>query len=456
MDISQEKIDELNAVITVKLRESDYKDNYENALKEARKHMNMPGFRNGKVPVGVVKKKYGKSILAEELNKVLSEKLNDYIKNENLDVLGNPLPKEDEDEVGNWDNPGDFEFKYEVGLAPQFSVKWTKGKYKYHKIKVDNKMLDAHVSDLTKRYGKVGAPEISGANDMLFGDFIEVNENNEIVEGGIMNNSTITVEFIEDGATKTQCTGLKVGDHIIVDPRKVSRSESDMASMLGVIEPANLPAEGVKFQFNVSDIKRLEPAELNQEFYDKVLGEGTVATEEEFRAKVKEDLERMFVRDSDQMFHHDLTDEVLRNLKLKLPDEFLKKWISLSNEKPITPEQLEAEYDGYARNLKWQLVEGKIIKENNIKVEYEEALKFATGMLANQYAQYQMVPPGEKELEESARKVLSNQDEARGIYERIYQQKVLEYLKETVKLNEKEVSYDEFAKLAQAEHDHTH
>lgn len=454
MDITQEKVDDLNAVITVKVEPGDYSENYEKALRDARKHVNMPGFRNGKVPMGVIKKKYGRSILAEELNKILSESLSEYIRTNELDTLGNPMPKVD-GENGNWDDPAEFTFKYEIGLAPEVNVKWTKGKYKYHKIKVDDKMLDTHIDDLRKRYGQVGTPEVSEGNDMLFGDFIELDENGEIVEGGIMNQNTISVEFIEDPATKTQCTGVKVGEHVVIDPRKVAKSENDLLAMLG-IEAHQLDEIGEKFRFNVNDIKRLKPSEMNEEFFKKVYGDGSVTTEADFRARVREDMEKMFLRDSDRMFHHDLTDEVLRSLKLKLPDDFLKRWIQASNEKPITDEQLEEEYDGYARNLKWQLVENSVIKENDLKVEQEEALNYAKGMLANQYAQYQMAPPPDNELTESAQKILMNQDEARRVYEALYQQKVLEFLKATVKLSEKEVSYDEFVKLAQAEHDHSH
>lgn len=446
MNITQEKIDDLNAVIKVELKEADYKDKVDTVLKDYRKKASLPGFRKGHVPMGMVKKMVGVNALVEEINKILSDSLNEYLSKEKLDVLGNPLPKLEDQEKIDWENQKDFEFKYDVGLAPQFDLKLSdKYKFDYYKIKVDKKDLDKQMADIAKRYGKMSNPEVAEASDMLYGQFVEL-DGKEIKESGIMHSSIIVIESVTDKKLKEELVGKKSGDVIDLDVKKISEHEADQAAAIGV-KVGELKDIKSKFRFTVEKINRIEPAEMNQELFDKVFGPNQVKSEEEFRTKLEEQMSQGLVTESERKLKADVQTELLDKLKLSLPDGFLKRWIAASNEKPITPEQIEAEYDEYAKGLKWQLIENKIIQDNDIKVSHEEVIEHTKGLLKQQMASMGMPTDNEDELGETANRVLQNQDEARNIYMMMYDQKLMALFKSTFKLKEKELSYEEFIKV---------
>lgn len=447
MNITQEKIDDLNAVIKIKLTPEDYKESYESKLKEYRKNMNVPGFRPGKAPIGMIRKKYGQSILADELNNIINENLQKHITENKVGILGNPLPSEEHTKVDSWNEDSDFEFGYQIGLAPEFELKLNKKvKVPFHKIKVDEEAIDKQIEDFTKRYGKMVPADKAEKEDMVYGNFTELDAEGNPVEGGIEAKSTISIPFVEDEKAKKELIGLKKDDVVTVDPRKVSKGDADMAAMLH-IKKEEVADVNANFQFQVEEIKRLEKAALDQDLFDKVVGKDTVKDEKEFRAKVSEDMAKAFVNDSDRLFEKSTTDTLLKKLELSLPDEFLKKWIMEANDKPITPEQLDKEYEAYANQLRWQLVENKIIQENDIKVELDEVKEYTRGLLLNQYAQYGMPAPDEKQLEDNIQNVLKNQEELKNIFDYLYKRKVFDYIKEQVKVDEKEVSQEEFIKL---------
>lgn len=449
MDVTKESVDNLNAVLKVKIEPKDYQEKVDKQLADYRKKANIPGFRQGKVPMGIVKKQYGRSVLAEELNKMVSEALFGFIEKEKLDILGNPIPKTDEEVKGDFDNPDTFEFIYEIGLTPEVDIKLSgKNKYEYTKVKIDKKLVDKQIEDLTKRYGKLVSGEKVGEKDMVLGQFVELDEKGEIKEGGIMNSSTISLEFVEKDKVKKELIGKKAGDKVVINPADVSKGSQDMASMLGIKED-ELDSISDKFQLTINEIKIMEPAELNQELFDKLFGEGAVSSEKEMREKIEADLEQMFDQDSDKILMRRVTNDLIEKTKIDLPDDFLKRWIHTSQQEPIEMEQIEKEYDGYAKSLKWQLIQSAIFKANDIKIEQEEILNHTKGLLVNQYAQYGMPAPEEAELNQAAQQVLSNQKESQQIYDMLAETKLISYFKETVKLNEKAVDYDEYVKIAQ-------
>ncbi len=448
MDIKQEKIDDLNALLHVSVSPTDYQEKVEETLKNYRKQANLPGFRPGKVPMGLIKKKFGPSVVAEEVNKVINHAIYEYITENKVDILGNPMPKVDDENAIDWTNPAEMEFTYEMGLAPDFEVKLNKKhKVPYHKVKVDDEVVDRQVQDFAKRYGKLVPVDQAEDKDMLLGSFKELDGEGNEKEGGVLHTSTISIEFLEDEKVKKKLTGLKVGDKIVVDPDEVSKGDADKAAMLGLTKD-DLPNISNEFEYTVTEIKRMEPAAINSQLFDKVYGEGNVTSEDEFRGRIREEMETMFNRDSDRVFKRDLSDSLIDKLKLDLPDEFLKRWIQATNEKEITLEQIEQEYDQYSKSLKWQLIENKIIADNDLKVEQEEVIDYTKGLLAQQYAQYGMPAPEDEELTESAKKVLQNQDEAKRVYEAIYERKIVDFAKENVKIEEKELSYEDFVKVA--------
>jgi trigger factor len=450
MDIKQEKIDDLNALLRVKIGPEDYSEKVDETLKNYRKQANIPGFRTGKVPMGLIKKKYGPSVVAEEVNKAINNALYEHITDNKVDILGNPMPKDDPENQVDWENPADMEFTYEIGLAPAFDVKLSKkDKVTYHKVIVDETVVNQQIEDFAKRYGKLVPADLSEDKDMLLGAFKELDGNGADKEGGILHTSTISVEMLDDKKMQKKLTGMKVGDSLVLNPDDVSKGEADKAAMLGITKD-DLEGISNEFQYTVTEIKRMQPAAVNVQLFDKIYGEGNVTTEEDFRNKIKEEMASMFNKDSDKVFKRDLSDSLIKKLKLSLPDKFLKRWIQASNENEVTAEQIEEEYEQYSKQLKWQLIENKIIADNDLKVEQEEVVEYTKGLLIQQYAQYGMPAPEEEMLAESAVKVLENQDEAKKVYEAIYERKIVDFAKENMKINEKEMSYEDFVKVATA------
>jgi trigger factor len=448
MNVSRINIDDLNAVLKVEVAAADYMNKWNATIEKYRKTAKIPGFRPGHVPVGLIKKQYGKAALAEELNKLVNDALFNYIKDNNIEVLGNPIPKEGSEVNGNFDQPDTFEFEYEIGLSPVISLNLSsKNTFDYNLIDVDNKLIDKQIEDLRRRYGKLSnAVEISG-NEMLMVQLDELNADSESKEGGISNASTISLEFLQDDKIKALFSGKKIGDAVIVNPSDISKESSDMAAMLGVKED-DLSGVSDVFRVTINEIKRMEMAELNQELYDKLFGPENVSSEKELRDRIKSDLENMFSNDSERLFTQTVYNHLMDNTDLSFPDAFLKRWIALSNEKKITIEQIEAEYAAYAKSLKWQLIQGFIFKSNNIQLNNDEVIEYTKGLLVNNYAQYGIPAPEDKELTDSAIRVLSNKEEANRIYDMIAEKKLTQYFKETVKTNEKKVTYDDFVALA--------
>ncbi|HZH87358.1 MAG TPA: trigger factor [Brumimicrobium sp.] len=449
MNITKENVDDLNALLKVTVEKSDYQEKVDKALSDYRKKASIPGFRKGKVPMGIVKKQYGRTVLGDELNRIVSEGLFKYVEEQDFEVLGNPLPKNDIEVKGDFDNPDTFEFTYEIGISPKVDIKLSgKNKYEYTKVKVDKELIDKQLEDLTRRYGKLVSGKEVGEKDMVLGQFVELNEAGEILEGGIMNSSTISMEFINDEKLKKEMIGKKAGDKVTVNPFSVSRGGSDTASMLGIDE-SQLGSISDQFQLTINEVKVMEPAELNQELFDKLFGEGEVTTEKEMRDKVKADLVQMFEKDSDKILTRRISNDLIAKSDIQLPDGFLKRWILASQKNPITMDEVEKDYENYARSLKWQLIQNSIFKNNDMKVEQEEAMNYTKSLLVNQYAQYGMPAPEDAELTQSAQQVLANQKEAQQIYDMLAEEKLTKYFKETVKLDEKEVDYDEYVKIAQ-------
>lgn len=447
MNITQEKVDNLNAVIKVQLSESDYQSNVDKVLRDYRNKASVPGFRKGHVPMGMVKKMVGTSAMVEEINKILSASLQKYIEDEKLDVLGNPLPKLEEQNKIDWENQKDFEFKYDIGLAPQFEVELTdKFKFEQYVIKVSKNDIDKYVEDLSRRYGKMSNPEVAEADDMLFGKFEEL-ENGNLKEGGIANSSVLIIKSVTDNSLQKSLVGLKSGDVVELDPKKVSEHDTDVAAALGV-KPADLKNINNKFRFTVEKINRITPAEVNQELFDKVFGPNAISSEADFRGKIEEQMSQSLVVESDRKFKADIQDEILSKLNISLPDGFLKRWIAATNEKPVTAEQIDSEYDQYAKQLKWQLIENKIIKQYNIQVPFNEVVDYTKELLKKQLASMGLPTDDDKDLTETANRVLQNQEEARNIYMMLYDKKMIDLFKTTLKVNQKEISYEDFIKVA--------
>lgn len=448
MKVIRQDVDALNADLKVQVAPEDYQGKVKLTLEKYRKTAKIPGFRPGNVPMSLIEKQYGKSVLADELNKLVNDSLYSFIQENKIEILGNPIPKEGSDVVGDFEKPSSFEFDYQIGLTPQITIPLNdKSKFDYVRVKIDDTLIGKQIEDLRRRYGKLTSAEEVIEKDMILAQFVELNEDGSIKEGGIMHSSTISMEFVDDKATSKSLLGKKVSDKITVNPANVSRGGKDTAAMLGIKEE-DLSTISTSFQLTITDIKRMELADLNQELFDKLFGEGVITTEKELKSKISEDLSTMFANDSDRLLTRNIYDNLLDTTKVELPNTFLKRWIKLSNEKPLTDEQIEADYDGYSKSLKWQLIQGNIFKTNNIKLDNQEAIDYTKGLLVSNYAQYGIPAPEDKELTKSAMEVLQNKEEANRIFDMLAETKLINYFKSTVKLNEKEVSYDDFVALA--------
>ncbi|MDO3628265.1 trigger factor [Mucilaginibacter sp. BT774] len=447
MNISQEKIDSLNAVVTINIKPEDYQPRVEKAIKDHAKKAKIPGFRPGMVPPAHIKKMYGKSILVDEVNNLLSDTLNNYINEQQLEVLGQPLPKMDDSKQYNWDFADDFEFNYEVGLAPAFEVDFSsKDKVTQYVIKADKETLEARIKNIRKSYGKMTNPDVSADGDVLYAELVQLSPDGSVFEGGVTNTTSIRLDQVQDEKIKKSLIGLKKGDEVTLDIQKAYNNDATRIAAILKVDDETAAELKSNFRLTVKNVNRLEESDLNQEFFDKLFGEGTVTTEEEFRNKITEEVEAMFAQDSERKLQNDLYKLAIDKATFQLPDEFLKRWLKATNEK-LTEEELTGGYDDFAKNLKWTLLENKIIKDNKIEIKYEEVFAAAKQRLDAQFRMYSPQPLSEEQLGQYTVQYLQNRDEANKIFEEVKAVKALDYLKSVVTLENKEVDAKDFSSV---------
>ncbi len=436
MNITKEQIDELNAVVKVAITKDDYHEKVEGILKDYRKQANIPGFRKGQVPMGLIKKQYGKAVLVDEVNKLLQDNLNKYLTEEKLDVLGNPLPKQQDN--FNWDTE-EFAFEFELGLAPNFEVPVkSKKAITQYKIIADKKMVDEQVEHLQKQYGKLVSKTEVGKKDEINGTF--KNESEEID-----NKTTIELDKIKSKKAVDGLLGKKVGEVVALKTKNLFKEDHLLSTALGVSKEKAAKLD-IEVTFTIEEINEREPAKLDQELFDKLFGKDVVKSEKELKEKIKEDSEKQFEQQSDQKLLNDITENLIENTKFDLPAGFLKKWIQMTGEKPLTEEEANEEYEKSEKGLRYQLIEGKIIQENNLQVQFDELKEFAKGFIKSQMAQFGQLNPSDEELDNIAARVLSNQDEVKRLSEQLMSQKLLNLYKEKANLKTKEVTYENFVK----------
>ncbi|WP_298508731.1 trigger factor [uncultured Kordia sp.] len=435
MNITRENIDALNAVVTVNIEKEDYNDKVAKILTDYKKTANIPGFRKGHVPLGLVKKQYGKAVLVDEVNKLLQEGLNKYLVEEKLDILGNPLPRMQEE--FDWDAES-FSFEFELGLAPEFNVDLQENAITQYNIVADEKMIDGQVENIRKQYGKLISQDEITEESEVTGIFS--NEEKEIE-----NNATFSLDKIKGKRNLNKFVGTKVGETLTLKTKGLFNDDHDLMNFLKVAHDDAHDLD-IEVSFKINEANTRELAELNQELFDKLFGEGNVASLEEAKAKIKEDAERQFVQQSDQRLLNDVTEGLIENTKFDLPADFLKKWIQSAGEQELTPEQAEEEYTKSEKGLRYQLIQDRLVKDNEVKVEFEDLKEFAKQMIKVQMAQFGQMNPSDEELEGIAARILSNQEEVRRLTDQLLSQKLLDLFKEKAKLETKEVTYENFVK----------
>ncbi len=447
MDISREQNDQLNAVVTVKLKEPDYQERIDTILKDYRKKANIKGFRPGKVPMGMIRKMYYKPVLVDEINRMVSEKLMSYIQEENLQILGEPMPHGGDAVDPDFDNDKEFEFKFDLGLAPDLDVEVSeKDKIPFYKIKVEKKVIDDQVDNIAKRFGEFRSVDKAGSDELIVADLYQVDEEGNRLENGVISEeASMSLDMMKDEKEKKKCKDKKAGDKVILDVKKAYPNDAELASLLKV-EKSELESLNGKFEAEIKEVKEFVKHEVNQELYDKVYGEGNVNTLEEFRSKVEEELKMNYERESNYKFALDVKDYYTDKAKVELPVDFLKRWIVSTNE-DITEEKIDEEFEKYEEEFKWQLVKDKIVKDNEITVSDEELFEYAFILSKNQFYQYGLYNVPDEQIESFAREQLTKPEEARRLRNQKSEDKVVKFIKEKVKLDEKEVSEDKFRKL---------
>ena len=436
MNITKENIDALNAVIKIDIVAEDYQAKVAELLADYRKKADIPGFRKGHVPMGMIKKQYGKSIMIDEVNKLLQESLNKFLAEEKLDILGNPLPRMRED--FNWDEEI-FSFEFELGLAPEFDVNLkSKKKVNQYSIIATNELIDKEVENIQIRYGKISPRDIVTDMTSVTGTFI--NEEKEINK-----KSTILIKDIKGKTNLKKFIGNKVSDIIQLETKGLFLDEHKLEAVLGVPHEDILNLD-IKVNFTIEEISETIPADLDQELFDKLFPDGSIKSVTEVRTKIKEDAEKQFNQQGDQQLLNAVTEHLVENTKFDLPSSFLKKWLATAGEKELSIEQAEEEYAKSEKGLRYQLIEGKIMKDNDIKLDYTELVEYAKGFIRTQMAQFGNMNPEEKELDDIASRILSNEEEAKKLQAQLISQKLLTFYKENMSFKSKEVSYEDFIK----------
>lgn len=447
MNIEREETGTLTATLKLKLVPEDYTPAVEKTLKEQRRTASLPGFRPGQVPMAIIKKRIGRSVLVNEVERLIGESLNNYIQENRLRPLGQPLPK-DENLSVNWDEPGEMNFAYEMGLAPVFDIELSdKLGVEMPVVDVDDALVGKEIADMQRRFGSMKDAEAAGDKDMLLGDLIELDETGAIKPGGLMNRTTISLEYLKDEGTRQRFAGKARGEEVRVDPHKISDGHDDLARMLGVEHDAVHDLKG-EMLYRITEIKRMEAVPVDQALFDRVYGQGAVGDEAAFRARVREGLENAFKRDQDRVFKRLVMKKLMENASIDLPDSFLKRWIRTTSEKPVSPEEVESGYAGYATGLKRQLVEDRVLEKYGLEAKGEELDAFAKRYIGDQFVQYGMEAPEGEALQQAAGRMLADRDQVKRMRDTIVEQKLMVHFKNMLSPKEKRMAFDEFVNLA--------
>ena len=450
MNVSLQNIDKVSALLTVKLEKADYQEKVEKSLKNIRQKAQMPGFRPGMVPAGLVKKMYGKSVLAEEVNKLLSETVYKYIQDNKINILGEPLPNEDKQPEIDFETMEEFEFLFDIALAPEFNVEVSNNdKVDYYNITVTDEMVESQVASYTQRNGKYEKVEAySEKNDMLKGLLAELDENGNTKEGGIqIEGASLMPGYMKNEEQKAIFATAKVNDVLVFNPNAAWDGNVYELSSLLKIEKEAVADMKSNFSFQVEEISRFVPGELNEEIFNMVFGEGVVKTEEEFRAKIKENIAMQYVADSDFKFLIDVRKMLTEKIgKLEFADALLKR-VMLLNNQDKGEQFVEENYEKSIEELTWHLIKEQLVKANEIKVEQADITNMAKEATRAQFAQYGMMSVPEDLLENYAKEMLKKKESVEGLVNRAIDAKLAQVLKNQVSLEYKEISVADFNKM---------
>jgi trigger factor len=445
LNITLDKQSATDGLIKIQLTESDYLPKVEEKMKEYSRKANIKGFRQGKVPAGVIKKMFGKGILVDEVNHIISHSVSDYIRDNNLKVLGDPIPNQEKALTIDWDLQKDFEFEFQIGMVEDFEVELSKKvKVTSHPIEVDEKVISQTLDDVKRRYGKRSTPDVSEQQDNLFGEISK--KGSEDKQGSYLRISVV------EKAQQKKFIGLKKDDVVEFEVEKILKDAAAISQLLNLPEEEAKKAEGT-YEFKVTSVSRIEPAELNQELFDQVFGPGQVKTEEEFLAKVKETIGTNYNQETQHLLDHEIQHYYVDHTKINMPDMFLKTWLKATNGE-ITDEVIDKEFNSYKEGLKWDLIKNKIADEKKIEVSGDEVREKAKILLAEQFGGPAIMAQLGDKFDEIANNYLAGKD-GKGenfmrVYNQLRQERIMAAIREEITIVEKKVSLDEFRKIAES------
>ena len=450
MNITFENPDKINGQLTITVEKEDYQEQVEKTLKNYRKRAQVPGFRPGMVPMGMIKKQYGTAVKVEEINRLLGDKLMEYIRENKIQMLGEPLPSEKQ-EPQDLEQDGPFTFMFDIAVAPEFKAELSgRDKVDYYTITVDDKLIDQQVQMYASQGGEFVKADVFSGNDTLTGDLRQLDKKGNTLEGGITTESgMIMPAYIKDEAQKKLFDGCKPGDIITFNPKKAyPDNDAEVAALLKV-DKEQVKDLDSDFSYQVTEIRHFQPAEVNQQLFDRVFGEGTVTDEKSFRQKIADSLQAQLVQNSDYKFLLDIRAHMEKKVgKLEFPEALLKR-VMLQNNKDKGADFVEKNFEGSINELKWHLIKEQLVAAQEIKVEEADLKAVAKEVVRQQFAQYGMANVPEDVLEQYADEQMKKRENLDNYVDRAVDQKLMEKLKTVVKLNEKKVTLDEFNKMMQ-------
>ena len=437
MKITSNYIDKLNGKISIEIDKKDYSDKVDSELQNLSLKANIPGFRKGHVPVGLIRKKHGRAVIMDEVNKLIDKELRNYIKDEEIDMLGGPIPVP-QGEI-NWESDK-ITFEFEVGLTPKFDLKlkFKKSVLNYI-VKADKKMVNEQISSIQKQYGKL-IPRKKIENDCdITGVFTYEDE--------INNKSTFNLNRVKKKKTLKKLLGLQVGKSVNIDVKDLFDDNHDLIQVLGISHDRAKEID-IEVNLNIDEINYKEPADLDQELFDKIYGKGIIKSVTELKKKISNDMEKQFVNQTDQKLMNDIIEYLIENTKFKLPTEFLTKWIKINSEKNLSEQEAKQEYEKSEKGMKYQLIESKLVTENNLQVNFDDLKSYTKDLIRKQMSQYGQSKPSEKELDDIVARVMQNKDEIKRLTEQLTSTRILNFFKENTNIKSKELTYEQFMKEA--------
>ncbi len=448
MNINKENIDDLNAVLSINLAKKDYEERVKKVLEDYRKKAKIDGFRPGKVPFGLINKMYRKPVLVEEVNKLVSESISKYLVEAKLNILGEPLPHKGELKTIDWDNDTDFEFKFDLGIAPEIDVTISsKDKIPFYTIKTDDKLIDRYVENYAQRFGELVSIDAMNDKAMIKVEIKELTLEGKPVDHGIhVEEATLSVELIKDDRIKKTVLSSKKNDVLTMDLKKAYPNDTELAGILK-IDKSRIAELSRNFEISIKEISIFRNAEINPALFDKAFGEGNVKSEKEFREKITEEAKKGLVKDSEYRFSIDTKEILLKKFRSSLPNDFLKRWLLLINDGKFNMEQIEKEYDHFEEDLKWQLIKDKITEDNKLEISEEDMKQAAKEVAQMQFAQYGMANVPDEHLEEFSKRILNSNEDRNKLKTKVVEDTVVNFAKSTAKVENKEISSEKFNKL---------